>query len=65
MDNKLDLFKIAIICIGLVITIILYGHSQNGRYVEHREGVLDTRTGSVYTWEDFHNHQLHENTLDK
>ena len=43
-----NFFKFILLFLLVIISIVLYNISLNGRYLNHEQGVIDTRTGKVY-----------------
>ncbi len=43
-----NLFKFTLLFFLVVISIIMYNISLNGRYLNHENGIIDTRTGKIY-----------------
>ena len=48
---KDNIFKTCIIVIGIIFLTIFYFHSQNGRFHKIDDGVIDTRTGIIYSYD--------------
>ena len=43
-----NLFKFTLLFFLVVISIILYNISLNGRYLNHETGIIDPSTGKIY-----------------